>query len=75
MATTQRSRPRLSGKKKKAPPPSFGDRLVRGIGHVLSGHARDLGGLLCVAVGIVAGMGIYADAAGPAGRALDTGFG
>ena len=81
MATTQRSRPRPSGKKKApqkrrgAPPPSLADRALRAFGHVLAGHARDLGGLLCIAVGVVAGMGVYADAAGPVGRALDTGFG
>ena len=82
VATTQRSRAARPGTKKKpaqrkraAPPPSFGDRVLRALGHVLAGHARDLGGLVCVALGVVAGMGIYADAAGPVGRALDTGFG
>jgi S-DNA-T family DNA segregation ATPase FtsK/SpoIIIE len=32
-------------------------------------------GLLCIAVGIVAGMGVYANAAGPVGRGLDEGIG
>jgi S-DNA-T family DNA segregation ATPase FtsK/SpoIIIE len=87
VATTQR--PRSSGTKKRstsrgsgrgrsrkaAPPPSLLDRLVRVLATALSGHAGDVGGLLLVAVGLVTGMGVYADAAGPVGRALDSGFG
>jgi S-DNA-T family DNA segregation ATPase FtsK/SpoIIIE len=46
---------------------------------VLIRHADDLGGLLLLATGMVAAMGVYADAGGPAGRALAdglaTGFG
>jgi hypothetical protein len=41
----------------------------------VAGHAAELAGLVCVCVGIVAGMGIYADAAGPVGHGLATGFG
>jgi S-DNA-T family DNA segregation ATPase FtsK/SpoIIIE len=32
-------------------------------------------GLLCISVGVVAGMGVYAEAAGPIGRGLDTSIG
>ena len=76
VATTQR--PRSTGaktKKRAAPPPSLLDRLIRALASALSGHASDVTGLLLVAAGIVTGMGVYGDAAGPVGRALDTGFG
>jgi DNA segregation ATPase FtsK/SpoIIIE, S-DNA-T family len=39
------------------------------------GHGHDVSGVLCLAVGIVAGLGIYADAAGPVGEALARGIG
>ncbi len=79
VATTQRPRSggtkRAPAKRKAAPPPTFVDRLISGLATALGGHASDLVGLLCIAVGLVAGMGVYADAAGPVGRALDTGIG
>jgi len=80
VATTQRPRSgatkRAPAKKKPStPPPTFVDRLAGGLASALSGHSGDLVGLLCIAVGIVAGMGVYADAAGPVGRGLDTSIG
>jgi S-DNA-T family DNA segregation ATPase FtsK/SpoIIIE len=88
VATTQRPRPagkkpaskrppaRGSGKgRRAAPPPSLGDRLIAALGRALSGHVGDLTGLLAVAVGVVAGMGVYAGAAGPVGRGLDSALG
>lgn len=73
MATTQR--PRSGGKrapaKKRGAPPSTFDRLRRAVASALDGHAADVVGLLLVALGLVAGLGVYADAAGPAGRWLD----
>jgi S-DNA-T family DNA segregation ATPase FtsK/SpoIIIE len=74
VATTQRPRSggkRAPAKKRGAPPPSTFDRLLRGIATALDGHAGDVVGLLLVALGLVAGLGVYADAAGPAGRWLD----
>jgi len=74
VATTQRPRSggkRASSKKRGAPPPSTFDRVLRGIATALDGHAGDVLGLLLVALGLVAGLGVYADAAGPAGRWLD----
>ena len=65
---------RLPGKK-AAPPPSLLDRLTAALASALGSHAGDVVGLLCVAVGIVAGMGVYANAAGPVGRGLDDGIG
>ncbi len=81
MATTQRSRRApakgrgASSRKRKQPPPTLGQRLGRALGGVLADHARDLVGLVCVALALVVGMGVYADAAGPVGDALDTAFG
>ena len=67
---------RAPAKKKAAPPPpTFVDRLISGLASALGGHVSDLLGLLCIAVGIVAGMGVYADAAGPVGQWLDTAIG
>ena len=78
VATTQR--PRSGGTKrapakKKAPPPTLVDRLTRALASALRGHVGDLVGLLLIALGLVAGMGIYADAAGPVGRGLATAIG
>ena len=41
----------------------------------LDGHWTDVAGLLAIAVGLVTGLGVYLDAAGPAGRGLDTAAG
>ena len=74
MATTQRPRSggkRAPAKRRGAPPPSTFDRVLRGIATALDGHAGDVIGLMLVALGLVAGLGVYADAAGPAGRWLD----
>src|SRR3546814_424612 len=76
VATT--SRPRSGGtkrapaRKKAAPPPSLLERFVRALGTALDGHWADVAGLISIALGIVAAMGIYADAAGPAGSGLDS---
>jgi DNA segregation ATPase FtsK/SpoIIIE, S-DNA-T family len=79
VATTQRPRgggtKRAPARKKAAPPPTFVDRLIGGLTSGLGSHGSDVAGLLCIAVGIVAGMGIYAGAAGPVGRSLDTSIG
>ena len=75
MATTQR--PRSGGTKRApakkaapAPPPTFVDRLISALASALGDHRGDLIGLLCIALGLVAGMGVYVDAAGPIGRGL-----
>ena len=74
-AAKRASSKRAPAKRRGAPPPTISDRLLRALASALSGHARELTGLLLACVGIVAGMGIYADAAGPVGRGLDTAFG
>jgi S-DNA-T family DNA segregation ATPase FtsK/SpoIIIE len=79
VATTQRPRSggtkRAPAKKKTAPSPTFLDRLISGLTAGLGSHGSDVAGLLCIALGIVAGMGVYANAAGPVGRSLDTSIG
>ena len=46
-----------------------------GIRQAFDGHGHDVGGLIAIVTGIVAGLGIYADIAGPVGRALGQGIG
>jgi S-DNA-T family DNA segregation ATPase FtsK/SpoIIIE len=79
VATTQRPRSggtkRAPAKKQGPPPPTFVDRLTRALASALSSHASDLVGLLLVGLGLVAAMGIYADAAGPIGSGLATAIG
>ena len=77
VATTQRPRgggtKRAPARKKAAPPPTFARSADRRAWRpALGSHAGDVVGLLCIALGIVAGMGVYANAAGPVGRGLDT---
>jgi S-DNA-T family DNA segregation ATPase FtsK/SpoIIIE len=49
------------------------------LGRALRRHAHDLGGLTLILAGLVAALGVYADGAGPVGRALrdaaDSGLG
>ncbi|MCU1455721.1 MAG: hypothetical protein JWN46_3867, partial [Acidimicrobiales bacterium] len=40
---------------------------VAAAGH---GHGADFAGLVAIALGLVAALGIYGDAAGPAGRGV-----
>jgi S-DNA-T family DNA segregation ATPase FtsK/SpoIIIE len=42
---------------------------------VFDGHGHDVWGLLAIVTGIVAGLGIYSDLAGPVGHALAQSFG
>jgi S-DNA-T family DNA segregation ATPase FtsK/SpoIIIE len=66
---------RAPARRKAAPPATVADRFINGLASGLGSHSGDVAGLLCISLGIVAGMGVYADAAGPVGRALDTGIG
>jgi DNA segregation ATPase FtsK/SpoIIIE, S-DNA-T family len=75
VATTQRSRSRSKGGstgRRKAAAPSLGplDRLGASFRRALDGHAADVAGLLLIGVGLVTGLGVHLDAAGPAGRLL-----
>jgi len=51
--------------------PVVGDAVKQ----VFAGHGHDVWGVLLILVGIVAGLGLYGDVAGPLGRALATGAG
>lgn len=42
-----------------------------GLGALIDGHGRDIAGIALICVGVVGGLGVYADAAGPLGRALN----
>jgi DNA segregation ATPase FtsK/SpoIIIE, S-DNA-T family len=50
-------------------------RALAASGRALGDHADDVAGLVLMAAAIVTGLGLYADAGGPAGRALDDGAG
>ena len=51
------------------PPPST-VRLLEALAAASRGHGGDFAGIFLVVVGVVAGLGIYAGAGGPAGRAV-----
>ncbi len=82
MTTKQKSRSRSTSKRAPArsrrTPASrarkgpAGADLLKG---AFDGHGHDVWGVLAIAVGIVAGLGIYADAAGPVGEAVATAIG
>jgi hypothetical protein len=57
------------------PPPGRGDRIVDALAAASRGHGADFAGLLCVVIGLVAALGVYANAAGPAGRVTAAGVG
>lgn len=68
-ATRKSSGARASKAKKGKP---SGGELVRG---ALGGHGHDVGGVIVIALGVIAALGIYADLTGPLGRALAAGAG
>jgi S-DNA-T family DNA segregation ATPase FtsK/SpoIIIE len=64
---------RSSGRKgtsRRKPTPTLTSRALRSSSRVLGAHADDVIGLLLLAAAVVAGLGIYSDRGGPAGRAL-----
>ena len=50
-------------------------RIWRTVGAATDGHRGDLAGLVVVALGVVCGLGVYANAAGPFGRVAASGAG
>ncbi|MFN8038909.1 MAG: DNA translocase FtsK 4TM domain-containing protein [Acidimicrobiales bacterium] len=56
---------------RKAPPP--GSTVSHAFREAFDGHGHDAWGLLLLVLGVVAGLGIYVDLAGPVGRALANG--
>jgi S-DNA-T family DNA segregation ATPase FtsK/SpoIIIE len=43
-------------------------RLAESLAHASRGHGADFAGIVLIVLGLVAGMGVYADAGGPVGR-------
>ncbi len=69
--------PRSGAGRTKAPPPppTLPQRTAEFAGKALGGHGPDIGGLVLIALGVIAGLGIYGDLVGPAGTALADGTG
>ncbi|MGZ4726761.1 MAG: DNA translocase FtsK 4TM domain-containing protein [Acidimicrobiales bacterium] len=61
-------RPAASRRRTPAP-------MGAGIRQAFDGHGHDVGGLIAIVTGVVAGLGIYGDIAGPVGRALGQSIG
>jgi DNA segregation ATPase FtsK/SpoIIIE, S-DNA-T family len=78
VTTKQKSRSRSTSRRAPArrgaarSSSSGGAELLR---RAFDGHGHDVWGVLAIAVGVVAALGIYADAAGPVGEALASGIG
>ncbi|MEI7592830.1 MAG: DNA translocase FtsK 4TM domain-containing protein [Actinomycetes bacterium] len=49
--------------------------VTGGLSQAFEGHGHDVWGILAIVAGVVAGLGIYADTAGPVGRGLGEGIG
>lgn len=79
VASTERSRPSTKTAKTspakpvartKAAPPTMPSR----ISEAFSGHGRDVAGVVIIVAGLLAGLALYADLAGPVGRGLASGL-
>jgi DNA segregation ATPase FtsK/SpoIIIE, S-DNA-T family len=77
VATKQSSRPRSTTKKPAAKPSGTRASAARPpvLRSAFDGHVLDAWGLVLLTLGMVAGLGIYLDVAGPAGTAIDRGAG
>lgn len=49
--------------------------MLDSLAHASRGHGADFAGIVLIVVGVVAGMGVYADAGGPVGRGTADGVG
>jgi DNA segregation ATPase FtsK/SpoIIIE, S-DNA-T family len=72
VATKQSSRPRSTTQKTTTKPRPSRPPVLRS---AFDGHVLDAWGLVLLTLGLVAGLGIYLDVAGPAGTAIDRGAG
>jgi DNA segregation ATPase FtsK/SpoIIIE, S-DNA-T family len=72
VATKQSTRPRSTTKKPTTKASPQRPPVLRS---AFDGHVLDAWGLVLLTVGMVAGLGIYLDVAGPAGTAIDRGAG
>jgi S-DNA-T family DNA segregation ATPase FtsK/SpoIIIE len=66
---------RTATRKAPPPPPTATERATAFAGKALGGHGADIAGLALIALGIIAGLGIYGDLVGPAGGVLSDGTG
>lgn len=69
-STAPRATATASRARKPPPPPTpFTVRALDALGAASRGHGADFAGIFLVVLGVVAGLGIYAGAGGPVGRA------
>src|SRR5205807_5086120 len=75
VATVTRTKRRPASRSRRGRP--AGRRRARGGGFkgILGRQAHDVWGLVLVLVGLLAGLGVYADMAGPVGRGIRDGTG
>ena len=69
---TRKATPARKATANAAPTPGVLARIGRGCGAALGRQADDLWGVLLLVAAALAGLGIYAGLAGPAGRAVET---
>ena len=58
------------GRKAPPPPPPLSVRITNGLAAASRGHGADFAGIALVVFGLLAGLGIYANAGGPVGRGV-----
>ena len=68
--STRSTGTRTATRKAPPPPPTATERATAFAGKALGGHGADIAGLALIALGIIAGLGIYGDLVGPAGGFL-----
>ncbi|MDQ6927303.1 MAG: DNA translocase FtsK 4TM domain-containing protein [Actinomycetota bacterium] len=72
--SARQSPARKPAARKSPGPPARSRAKKRSFATVLAGQWQDIAGLVLAMVGVVAGLGIYGDWAGPVGRGLDRGI-
>ena len=75
-AGSSRASSRPAAKKRSTParkPAPVESSVSRAFREAFDGHGHDAWGLLLLVLGVVSGLGIYVDLAGPVGRALANG--
>ncbi len=74
-STRRRGSRRAPATSSRASGPASTTRLTQAVGTAFDGRQADVWGVILVAVGLVAALGLYLDLAGPVGSALRVGFG
>jgi DNA segregation ATPase FtsK/SpoIIIE, S-DNA-T family len=74
VATKQRSKPRVGSSRPKSDKPrpksTRSTSTTTVVRQAFDGHGHDVSGVVCIALGIVLALGVYANAAGPVGEAI-----